>query len=66
MRSEAKQSAGIEDEAKLPETGDFHCLTPAQQELVRKIASRLGILMARRDHEKAMSERASPKADFSE
>jgi hypothetical protein len=65
-RREAKQSAGTEDEAKLPATVDFHRLTPAQQELLRKIARHLGILMARRDHEKAMNKQASPKVDFSE
>ena len=63
--SEAEQFAGPEDEATLPETGDFHRLTPAGQELVRKIARQLGILMARHDHEEEMGKQGSAATESS-
>ena len=59
VRSEAEQFAGTEDEVPLPEVGDFNRLTPAGQELVRKIARQLGILMARHDHEEEMGKQDS-------
>ena len=59
--SEAAQFASPEDEATRPETDDFHRLTPAGQELVRKIARQLGILMARHDHEKRWASKAAPR-----
>ena len=65
VRSEAERFAGTEDEAPLPETGDFHRLTPAGQELVRKIARQLGILMARHDHEEEMGKQGSAATESS-
>lgn len=63
--SEAAQFASPEDEAMRPETGDFHRLTPAGQELVRKIARQLGILMARHDHEEEMGKQGSAATESS-
>ena len=65
VRSVAEHFAGTEDEAPLPETGDFHRLTPAGQELVRKIARQLGILMARHDHEEEMGKQGSAATESS-
>jgi hypothetical protein len=61
---EAEEFASTEDEATLPETGAFQRLTPTGQELVRKIARQLGILMARRDHAETIG-RQTPDASES-